>query len=84
MVRAGVATFGLLPLLVALTPAAVAANQPPVRRIQVVSTVHRNPAASRPLRSAVAQTAVDHGSNGVFAHRTGGKRNRARLARGSR
>jgi hypothetical protein len=37
-VRAAVAGFGLIPLLVALTPAAVAANQPPVRQtVTVVS-----------------------------------------------
>ncbi len=43
-VRAAVAAFGLLPLLVALTPAAVAANQPPVNR----SVVRRVPAPSHP------------------------------------
>lgn len=39
-VRAGVAALGLIPLLVALTPAAVAANQPPVKRSQAVTVVH--------------------------------------------
>ena len=38
-VRAAVAAFGLIPLLVALTPAAVAANQPPVRQSQTVTLV---------------------------------------------
>lgn len=36
-VRAAVAAFGVIPLLVALTPAAIAANQPPVRAAQAVS-----------------------------------------------
>ncbi|HEU5265210.1 MAG TPA: M56 family metallopeptidase [Jatrophihabitans sp.] len=36
--RAAVAAFALVPVLLALTPAAVAANQPPVRQAQV--TVH--------------------------------------------
>jgi Zn-dependent protease with chaperone function len=38
-VRAAVAMLGLIPLLVALTPAAVAANQPPVRQPPAVSAV---------------------------------------------
>jgi Zn-dependent protease with chaperone function len=38
-VRAGVAALGVIPLLVALTPAAVAANQPPVRQSQTVTIV---------------------------------------------
>jgi Zn-dependent protease with chaperone function len=36
-VRAAVAAFGVIPLLVALTPAAIAANQPPVRQAQPVT-----------------------------------------------
>jgi Zn-dependent protease with chaperone function len=38
-VRAGIAVLGLIPLLVALTPAAVAANQPPVKRSQAITVV---------------------------------------------
>jgi hypothetical protein len=38
-VRAAVAVLGLIPLLVALTPAAVAANQPPVRQTPAVTAV---------------------------------------------
>jgi Zn-dependent protease with chaperone function len=40
-IRAAVAAFGVLPLLVALTPAAVAANQPPVRQSHTVTIVGR-------------------------------------------
>jgi Zn-dependent protease with chaperone function len=38
-VRAAVAALGLMPLLVALTPAAVAATEPPVRQPQPIATV---------------------------------------------
>jgi Zn-dependent protease with chaperone function len=38
-VRAGVAALGLVPLLVALAPAAVAANEPPVRQSRAVTVV---------------------------------------------
>lgn len=41
-VRAAAAAFGLIPLVVALTPAAVAANQPPVRQQETATIVgHR-------------------------------------------
>jgi Zn-dependent protease with chaperone function len=54
-VRAGVAALGLLPLLVALTPAAVAATEPPVRPARTVTTV-RHAAAVAPTR----QTPIRH------------------------
>jgi len=37
--RAGVAAIGFIPLLVALTPAAVAANEPPVQRPQATPSL---------------------------------------------
>lgn len=52
-VRVGIAVLGLIPLLVALTPAAVAANQPPVKRSQAVSVV-RHITHHRPERAAPA------------------------------
>ena len=47
--RAGIAALGLIPLLVALTPAAVAANQPPVKRTQVAAAHERSAEADRAL-----------------------------------
>jgi len=49
--RAGIAALGLIPLLVALTPAAVAANQPPVKRPQGAAAHERSAEADRALIS---------------------------------
>ena len=44
-VRTAAAAVGLVPLLLALTPAAVAATEPPVRQVTVVSLVHERGSA---------------------------------------
>lgn len=59
-VRAGIAALGVIPLLVALTPSAVAANQPPVKRPPAVSVV-------RPL-SVVPRVAGTTGRDRLSEH----------------
>jgi Zn-dependent protease with chaperone function len=55
-VRMAAAAVGLVPLLLALAPAAVAATEPPVRQATVVSLVHERGSApyvgTEPLKSA--------------------------------
>lgn len=64
-IRAGAAAFGIFPLLVALTPAAVAANQPPVRQVGSVSTAHVSAIHLAPTGSANHQAAVRHEATAV-------------------
>ncbi|MGX7678885.1 M56 family metallopeptidase [Jatrophihabitans sp. DSM 45814] len=70
--RAAVLAFGLLPLLLALTPAAVAANQPPVRQVQTVRTTYTSQNAQLGHGGQVRQTARDvvssSGLSGVKVH----------------
>ncbi|HZC53377.1 MAG TPA: hypothetical protein VE441_12880 [Mycobacterium sp.] len=52
-VRAGAAALGLIPLLIALTPAAVAANQPPVKRTKAAAS-----SVTPPVRADTKRTAA--------------------------